>query len=255
MTDDDRTVDADASTMDELRRMAADARSSSNGAEPVEDSTMQADESTMDELRRFAEEARRHTTSAETESAPQPAPASDGTVDADESTMAALRSYAAEARESTAASAEPTIDIPPPSAQRRATAHESGTVTDLPSLPDLRTPETEPRPRAVSTADDNHTVNRSAEPDLSSVRAPAVEPGAGAWRPPPRMVMPTEPERSAPVHHGPWRTVSIVLGVIAVALAAVVAFSVFTGGDDTPTDDSVPADSTPAVDDGGDGGG
>ena len=247
MSDEDRTVDADASTMDELRRLAAAAKASAESG-PI-DHTVQADDSTMDELRKFAEQARRQARE-QASSFPPPSDLADHTVGADPSAVDELRRFAQEAQ----LPAPPPTERPQPPAVPEAAASSGlvplpnvsspellsdGGEVDTESLPDLPTAVPEPAWSSSVNVD---------QPDQTTARQTDIRPSPGpqtgtieGWRPPARMVMPTEPEKRTEVHHGPWRAIAILLAVAVVALAGFVVFGAVTGGDDdTPTDDSVP---------------
>ena len=239
MTDDDHTVDADETTMETLRRLAADAKAATEVPEPA-DRTVQADDTTMDELRRFAEEARRQVTLAPAESFPPPDVPENHTVDADDAAMETLRHYANEAQGASTSRAEPPIGLP-----GLASVPENGPVSSpavdlLPDLPPLP-PEV---PRVGAPPTDDTVARHEVHIDLVAPQPTGrLDPSAGGrWQPPPRMVMPTEPEKRTEVHHGPWKNIALGLAAVVAVLAALFVFGQFTSGgdDDTPDEGSVP---------------
>ena len=244
MSDEDRTVDADASTMDELRRLAAAAKTSAESGST--DHTVQADDSTMDELRKFAEQARRQARE-QVSSFPPPSEGADHTVGADPSVVDELRRLAHDVQLPAPPPAEmPTVPEaakapglgPLPNLSSPELLSDGGQV-DTGSLPDLPTAVPEPAWSSSASVD---------QPDHTTARLTDVRPSPGTptgkiegWRPPPRMVMPTEPEKRTEVHHGPWRAIAMLLAVAVVALVGFVVFGAVSGGDDdAPSDDSVP---------------
>lgn len=240
-----------------------------------DDLTIDADDDALDELRKFAAEAR---ALADADGADDEARARDDdlTVDADGAVMADLQRYAAEVRDesapdrSTAAGsperhtgATPTVGIPdlPSSSGRPPNVRSPDPVPDLLSLDDLGgtapttepvTGEFEPLTPAPGEFEPLGASSRPA-PDPEPTPAAKRTPEAG-WQPPARMVMPTEPERRAPVHHGPWKKISIALGVIVVVIVALLAFGVIGGGgapvDDEPTDTGLDNGVDSGLDDG-----
>ena len=233
MTDDDRTLDADDDMLDELRQLAVDAKASGAVAQRETDTdvTIDADDSAMEELRRFAAEARS-------------AASADDTPPAGTSREAPLRDVVpvAQSKESETV---PLGDIPdldlPPEQLRRARPR---------AMPDLEpvTPPTASKAQIDEGVDSTQLRGGVPEP----IAAPASIGQGSGWRPPPRMVMPTEPEKRHPTHPGPWRSVAIGLGVAMVVLVAVFALGV-VGGDDAPVDEDVPT--TDVVDEPADGDG
>ncbi len=236
MADDDRTVEADDMTMEDLRRLAADSRAS-----VASDVTVQADDNTMDELRRFAAEAKRPQPSDDalppptTFAAPRDATVHVESIDFDE-----LRRVADAARngDSDSAGALAPAAAPPPV---RPAAPELPTVAPPPVIDPIE------RTTARSSVPNE-------QPVASAPRAPAID-AEGGWKPPARMVMPTEPERRETHHAGPWKYVAVGLGAVVVALVAVLVVGRLGSGDEEPTDGSIPSVSTPqdVGDDTGDG--
>lgn len=244
MTDDDRTVDADPATMAELRRLADAAKASmSNDNREPSDVTVDADPVTMAELRRFADEARRSAASTMVDDVPDRA--DDHTVDADGSEMEALRQYAAEAQRSDVA--EPITDLPPPGSalEPPSPSPAAPPLTDLPQLRERdawQTPVERTAPPGPPPNLPDHTLARSATPNRPASPPVAPHSDGETWRPPPRMVMPTEPEKKGDVHHGPWRTIAFVLAGVVAVLLTVFLVGAFTGADGG---EEPPADSTP----------
>ena len=240
MSDDDRTVDADDAALDELRRLAADVRNQqfppppadpdapdAHGAAGVDagadrdddDVTVGADDASLDELRRFAAEAR----------AQQSARRSDAPSDATSSEALGSTAPTAPSEPSAAGPPPPLPEVRVPDALLAATNGSPNTTESrsTTALADLPVPD--PLDRQAGPDPD-----RGRDHDDGDVTRSRVGDG---WRPPPRTVMPTEPERHHEVEHGPWRKIAIGLAVALVVVTAAFVVWIFVidgGGADGP---------------------
>lgn len=253
--DDDRTAEADDTTMDELRRLAAEAK------HPVvvdAGGTVDADGTTMDELRRLAAEAK------------QPVAVDvGGTVEADDATMDELRRLAADAKRSMSAppvEARDSSGLPAPGQDvgpDRVSLGGDASPAPVPAPPvSPATVPPPPQPQAHSATADVTVAptvldQPAATPQPTGpLSVPPPSNSGERWSPPPRMVMPTEPDKRHEHHPGPWKKITVALAAVVVVLLVIVVVSAVRGGsdEDAPTDGSVPTSSTPAGDQGGSGG-
>lgn len=225
MTEDDRTIDADDHMLDELRRLAADAC-----AEPDlqrgSDETIDADESTMDLLRQFAAEARADST---------PIPS-----DPDETPPGGFDAPPTGKHDPPFAAADTLVALDPDAVPKWDEPAAAQAPEPLPQL------ETAPASAPLSgSSADRH---RSSLPPLDglieprpNVSAPLAPSAAGSsWRPPPRMVMPTEPQRVHRQDSHRWRAVSLALAAVLVVVLVFVGYNVLIG-------DDAPAEQVPGV--------
>ena len=243
MTEDDRTIDADDGMLDELRRLAADARAQAESGQGP-DETVDADGSTMDLLRQFAAEAR---ADASTPSAAH--------VDPDQTPPGGFEALPSETQD------PPDALLEPPD---RATASPPRQPSPPPA-PDLFPQIASPPAAPVSNVHRSSLppLNDLIEPRSEASTSPAPDSRTSSWRPPPRMVMPAEPERGQRPDSHRWRNVSLALAVVLIVVLAFLGYSALTG-DDSPSDevpeelpiDGIPAEpETPvAPDEGSDGG-
>lgn len=234
MRDEDRTVDADDSTMDELRRLAAEVRARSAASAP-ENATVDADGATMEELRRFAAQARGQIE-------PSSVTATSGSITDLAEGSSVERNDFANAVDLLSGTA-----FDPPSLPSVEAEGAMRTDRAIPELPAVDTPSSAPDSVRRSSLLPIDAVDQTVARGTAPIgRATGASSGHGeGWRPPPRMVMPTEQEKHPPRHHGPWKAITIVLVVVVVLLLAVLLSGMLGGDqDELPPDGSVPGEVT-----------